>query len=77
VVGNTTPNPAEYIDEAELKRFRISPRTAQRWRASGDGPAFVRLGRRVIYRVSDIEAWLEARTYRSLADERARHLSTE
>ncbi len=65
---------AEYIDEDGLhERFLIPPRTAQRWRASGDGPAFVRLGRRrVAYRVADVERWLAERTYRSLADEASR-----
>ena len=52
-------------------------REAHRWRAEGNGPPFVRLGRRVVYRVSDIEAGLAARTYSSLADERAQHLAAE
>lgn len=64
----------KYIDESALpERYSIARRTAQRWRAEGNGPPFVRLGRKVIYRVSDIEAWLRARTYTSLADERAQH----
>jgi hypothetical protein len=64
----------EYIDEDGLwERFLIPPRTAQRWRASGGGPAFVRLGRRrVVYRVADVERWLAERTYSSIADELAR-----
>jgi hypothetical protein len=66
--------PSEYIDEDGLsERFLIPPRTAQRWRASGGGPAFVRLGRRrVVYRVADVERWLAERTYSSIADEIAR-----
>jgi hypothetical protein len=65
---------AEYIDEDGLNvRYLIPPRTAQRWRATGDGPPFVRLGRRrVVYRVADIERWLAARTYAHRADELAR-----
>ncbi len=66
--------PSEYIDEDGLyERYLIPPRTAQRWRASGDGPAFVRLGkRRVAYRVADVERWLAQRTYASRADELVR-----
>jgi hypothetical protein len=65
---------AEYVDEAGLsEKYLIPPRTAQRWRASGAGPPFVRLGpRRVLYRIADVEAWLATRTYRSRADELAR-----
>jgi hypothetical protein len=64
----------EYIDEGGLhKKYLIPPRTAQRWRASGDGPPFVRLGkRRVAYRVADVEQWLAERTFTSLADEISR-----
>lgn len=66
--------PNEYIDEDEpYERFLIPPRTAQRWRASGDGPPFVRLGkRRIIYRTSDVENWLATRTFKSRADEISR-----
>lgn len=63
-----------YLDEDGLhEKYKISPRTAQRWRTSGEGPPFVRLGqRRILYRIADVEAWLAARTYRSRADELSR-----
>jgi excisionase family DNA binding protein len=41
---------------AELK---VSLRTLERWRARGIGPAYVRLGRTVRYRRSDVNTWLE------------------
>ena len=68
------PAAAEYIDEAALReRYLISPRTAQRWRATGQGPAYVRLGRRrIAYRVADVERWLAERTYAHRADELSR-----
>jgi hypothetical protein len=68
------PTAAEYIDESALReRYLIPPRTAQRWRATGQGPAYVRLGRRrIAYRVADIEAWLADRTYAHRADELSR-----
>jgi hypothetical protein len=51
----------------------FTPRTLQRWRAIGDGPPFVRAGkRRILYRVADIETWLRDRTYRHRAEELAR-----
>lgn len=62
-----------YLTEREFcDRYHVHPRTAQRWRASGDGPPFVRMGeRRVIYRLSECEAWVAARTYAHRADELA------
>ena len=63
----------EYITEQGLHdRYLIPPRTAQRWRQDGTGPKFIRLGRRrIVYRISDVEAWLTARTFRHRADELA------
>ena len=70
--------PAEYLDEDGLyQRYLIPPRTAQRWRSTGDGPHWIRLGRRrILYRVSDVEEWLRERTYRHRADELARAVAT-
>jgi hypothetical protein len=73
VVG-ASPVPGEYLTGKELNdRYNIPPRTAQRWRVSGCGPRFVRAGpRRILYRLSDVEAWLAARTFRHRADELSR-----
>jgi hypothetical protein len=70
--------PDEYLTEHGLyERYLIPPRTAQRWRSTGDGPCWIRLGRRrVLYRVCDVEEWLKARTYRHRADELAHELAT-
>lgn len=32
------------------------------WRYKGTGPKFVKIGKHVRYRVSDVEAWLDAVT---------------
>ena len=39
------------------RRWRISPRTLERWRWLGQGPRYLKLGGRVLYRVADIEAY--------------------
>ena len=39
-----------------------SRQTLAHWRHEGRGPAFVRLGRRIAYRGSDLNRWLESRT---------------
>jgi hypothetical protein len=64
----------EYVTERGLKtKYLIAPRTAQRWRVTGGGPAWIRLGRRkVIYRIRDVEEWLSSRTYRHRAEELSR-----
>ena len=63
-----------YITEDEFcARYFISPRTAQRWRITGDGPPWVRLGlRKVAYRIADCESWTAARTFRHRAEELSR-----
>lgn len=56
---------ALYLTEEEVsRRYHVSRRTVQRWRVTGEGPPFVRLGaRRVVYRVSDCEDWAAAQTH--------------
>jgi hypothetical protein len=51
-------DPRIFITERELAaRWRHSLRSLQRWRAAGTGPRFIRVGRRVIYRLSAVEAF--------------------
>jgi len=39
--------------------LRTGPSTVRFWRHVGKGPRATRPGRRVLYRESDVEAWLE------------------
>ena len=49
---------AQHLDERALAdRLSMSPRTLQRWRQDGKGPPFLKLGGRVVYRLTDIESW--------------------
>ena len=43
----------------------ISTRTMQRWRLEGVGPSFIKLGRMVRYRKSDLDVFIEAHVYTS------------
>ena len=53
--------PQVFVTEAELaERWRHSLRSLQRWRADGKAPPFTRLGRRVVYRLSDVESFEKA-----------------
>ncbi|WP_335337306.1 helix-turn-helix domain-containing protein [Celeribacter marinus] len=54
------------------RRWNIAPRTLERWRAEGRGPQFVRIGRHVRYRLTDIIDFEVKNTQASSAN---RHLS--
>src|SRR5947207_11043126 len=41
----------------------LHPNTLCKWRISGTGPRYVKTGRSVKYRLSDIENWLMGRTF--------------
>jgi predicted DNA-binding transcriptional regulator AlpA len=47
------------------------PSTLAHWRSEGRGPAYLKLGSRVAYRGSDLNAWLAARTVRPTDDQQA------
>lgn len=61
---------AEYLlTESELSdRIRVAVATLRRWRWSGDGPPFVRVGRCVRYDPAHIREWLDTQTRRSTSD---------
>ena len=48
----------KHFKQTELaKRWAISARTLERWRWSGEGPQFLKIGHRVVYRLEDIETY--------------------
>lgn len=40
------------------ERCRVSDSTARYWRMVGYGPASFKIGRKVVYRAGDVEAWI-------------------
>jgi predicted DNA-binding transcriptional regulator AlpA len=53
-----TERSVKHLNQLELAhRWAISPRTLERWRWQGEGPRFIKIGGRVVYRVEDIEAY--------------------
>ena len=47
-----------HLSQTELAaRWNMSHRPLERWRWTGEGPQFVKLGGRVVYRLGDIEAF--------------------
>ena len=66
-----------HFNQAELAfRWRISPRTLERWRWSKTGPVYLKIGGRVIYRLEDIEAF-EIASIRPAVVEAMRHVGKE
>ena len=48
----------EHLSEKLLaRRWGLSHRTLERWRHDAHGPAYLKIGGRVIYRLADIEAY--------------------
>ena len=48
----------QHINQVELsRRWRLSPRTLERWRFQGTGPQYLKVGGRIVYRLTDIEAF--------------------
>jgi hypothetical protein len=46
--------------EAASQFLGVSAATLRAWRSQGRGPRFARLGRRVVYLITDLEAYLAA-----------------
>jgi Helix-turn-helix domain len=47
-----------HLNQVELAdRWGLSPRTLENWRWRGEGPPFVKIGRKVVYRLIDVEAY--------------------
>ena len=53
-----------HLNQSELaKRWSLSTRTLERWRWQRQGPPFLKVGGRVVYRLEDVESY-EARQLR-------------
>jgi hypothetical protein len=47
-----------HMNQIELAmRWNISHRTLERWRWTGEGPRYLKIGGRVVYRLEDIERY--------------------
>ena len=61
--------PARYLRTAEAARFlSLSGRTLEKHRYFGTGPAYRRIGGRVVYSVDDLRAWADIGIKHSTSD---------
>ena len=50
--------PIKHLNQTDLaRRWKISPRTLERWRWVGVGPVFLKVGGRILYRLEDVETF--------------------
>ncbi|MEI9986592.1 MAG: helix-turn-helix domain-containing protein [Aliidongia sp.] len=60
---------ARYVRTHEAARLLgLSARTLEKYRCHGSGPTFRKLGGRVVYAISDLEAWADQAACRSTSD---------
>ena len=63
------PRPDDLLRTPEAaSHLQMSYRTLERYRVTGEGPRYFKVGRRVLYRRSVLDEWLETRVRRSTSD---------
>ncbi len=61
--------PPRFLRTPEAARFLgLSGRTLEKHRTYGTGPAFKKLGGRVVYAITDLQSWANRGTKKSTAD---------
>ena len=51
-------SPTNHPNQVHLaRRWNLSPRTLERWRWLNQGPRYLKIGGRVVYRLEDVEAF--------------------
>lgn len=50
------------------KYLRLAPQTLAKMRTEGTSPPFIKVGRRVLYDLAEIDRWLDQRRRRSTSD---------
>jgi hypothetical protein len=55
-----------HLNQEQLaRRWSLSPRTLERWRWLRQGPPYLRLGGRIVYRLIDVELFEQQRVHGS------------
>lgn len=58
-----------YMNTKQLaQHLSLSVSFLEKLRLAGDGPPFAKLGKKVVYRVHDVEAWIESRVVKSTSE---------
>ncbi len=62
-------SPLHDTDEAATY-LHLQPSTLETWRSARCGPVYVKVGRRVFYRLEDLDRWLASRAVEPANDKR-------
>lgn len=65
LLGSAAPPLLSTVQAAA--RMNLRPCTLEKWRSTGGGPVFIKLGRAVKYRAEDIDAFIGMRVRRHTA----------
>jgi hypothetical protein len=57
--------------KALSERIGVTEGCLAKWRVTGEGPAFIRVQRRIAYDPRDVQVWLDARRVQSTSQELA------
>ena len=69
MTANAAGMPPRYLRTPEAARFLgLSDRTLEKHRTYGTGPAYRKLGGRVVYALEDLQAWADRGTKTSTSD---------
>jgi predicted DNA-binding transcriptional regulator AlpA len=64
-----TPTTKAFSTSEAAQYCGSSASTFEKLRLTGGGPVYSKLGRRVVYRIEDLDAWLAANRRRSTSDQ--------
>ena len=68
--------PPRYLRTPEAARFvGLSGRTLEKHRTYGTGPVYSKLGGRVVYRIDDLQAWVNRGAKASTSDDTGQSVS--
>jgi hypothetical protein len=63
-IGSQPTAPTDHVHHLTqldlARRWRVSPRTLERWRWLGQGPAYLKLGGRIVYLLEDVASYESA-----------------
>ena len=60
---------ADFLTQEEAAaELQVCERTLDRWRRLDEGPPITKLGRRILYRRSSVQAWLRAQERQGHSD---------
>ena len=63
----------QYLTEDEAAHLaKVSAKYLRKLRCVGGGPVYVKAGRRVVYDMADIQAWMQSQKVRSTSDHASR-----